>query len=178
METTNSAIQYIWSDLHTELKQFINHKVKNNSVSEDILQEVFIKIHVNLFQLKDSSKLTAWVYQITRNTIADFFRQQKGNESTRFPELPETEEQDNLYQSLGNCINGKIAKLSQKDKEAVLLTYFKNYSQKELAAFLGMSYSGTKNRIQRAREKLKISILNCENVKADANGKITDFTGE
>lgn len=67
-------IEYIWADLHQELRSFIHKKVNDADLSEDLLQDVFLKIHQNIHALADSSKLTAWVYQITRNTIADHFR--------------------------------------------------------------------------------------------------------
>ena len=44
------------------------------SEAEDILQDVFIKIHEHSHQLSDEDKLTSWVYQITRNTLIDFHR--------------------------------------------------------------------------------------------------------
>ena len=46
-------------------------------MTNDILQEVFLKIHLNLTKLKDQSKLSSWIYQITRNTINDYFRKHK-----------------------------------------------------------------------------------------------------
>jgi RNA polymerase sigma-70 factor, ECF subfamily len=171
-------IQYIWNDLHQELKKFIYAKVKNTPIADDILQEVFIKIHIHIHQLKDPGKLTSWVYQITRNTIQDFFKKNTFPSGIELAQLSGTEKDDDIYRSLSNCINSKIAKLSPTDQEAVLLTYFANYSQKELADFLGISYSGAKNRVQRAREKLRKSILACENVEIDSKGNPTDFSGE
>ena len=79
------------------------------------------------------------------------------------------------YQRLSDCINGKIAELSPNHKEAILLTAFKNYSQKELADYLGISYSGTKSRVQKAKELLKDSILDCPNVEADTTGKLLGY---
>lgn len=166
-------VEYIWSDLHQELKKFILVKVKDPAMAEDLLQEVFIKVHLHLHQLKDPARLTSWVYQISRNVMADHFKQSKNIPVAGLPLWAESETEDHIYSSLSNCINGKIAKLPTKDREAVLLTYFQHYSQKELADFLGISYSGAKNRIQRARQKLRQEILDCENVSSDTSGKIT-----
>lgn len=170
------AIQDIWKDLHQELQKFIFSKVKDIEVSEDILQEVFIKIQLKVHTLKDCSKLTSWIYQITRNTITDFFRKQKSNSHTSIDnlELP-IEESEPLFEGLSNCINGKIGQLPDKYKEALLLTIFKDYSQKELAEYLGISYSGTKSRVQRAKEKLKGLVGDCENVETDSLGNIVDY---
>jgi len=171
----NPDIRLIWLDLHGELRKFINHKVKDNAAVDDILQDVFIKVYLNVHQLKDVSKLTSWVYQIARNTINDHYKQAHESADLSSLELAVDEAQEPIYQSLSQCINSKILGLSNQDREAVLLTYFKDYSQKELAVFLGISYSGAKNRIQRAREKLRHSILDCEKVDSDSSGRITDF---
>lgn len=168
------TVQYIWSDLHGELRNFIRSWIGDPVQAEDLLQEIFIKIHLHLHQLKDPERLTAWVYQISRNVISDHFRQLRTAGSHTLSTLPDREEEEPLYASLSSCINGKIARLSSKGREAILLTYFQNYSQKDLAGLLGLSYSGTKNRIQRAREKLRRDILDCERVVADPSGRITE----
>ena len=78
-------------------------------------------------------------------------------------------------QSLSNCINVKISKLPESYKQAILLTTFENYSQISLAKELGISYSGAKTRVQRAKEKLKVLISDCANVELDNKGDIIDF---
>ena len=169
-------IEIIWTDLNGELYKFIYKRVKNEHITKDILQEVFLKIQLNINQLKNTSKLTSWVYQITRNTIFDYYRKSKRtNDNIDDLDFPENENADLDYSSLSNCINQKIEALSEKHKQAIVLTAFKNYSQKELAAQLKISYSGTKSRIQKAREILKEDILNCPRVEADTTGKLIDY---
>ncbi|MEQ8364864.1 MAG: sigma-70 family RNA polymerase sigma factor [Cyclobacteriaceae bacterium] len=170
----NNRVEHIWLDLHSELNKFILSKVREDAIAQDILQDVFIKVYLNIHQLKDSAKLTSWIYQITRNTIADYLKQPHSVPSTI--ELADESQNEPVYQALSNCVNSKIDKLSDQDRKAVLLTYFEAYSQKELSDFLGISYSGTKNRIQRARAKLRKDILDCNNVESDRRGRITGWT--
>ena len=171
-----NEINIIWVDLNEELYKFILGKVKDEQTSKDIHQEVFLKVQTKIHQLKHISKLTSWVYQITRNTIMDHFRKMKTqNISMNDFDIPETDTDNFEYSNLTNCINQKIKNLSSEHKEAIILTSFKNYSQKELAAYLKISYSGTKSRVQKAREILKKNILDCPNVEADATGKLIDF---
>ncbi len=169
-------INTIWIDLNEELYKFILGKVKDEQTSKDIHQEVFLKIQTKIHQLKHTSKLTSWVYQITRNTIIDYFRKVK-NKSISINDLDivETDTDNFDYSYLTTCINQKIENLSSQHKEAIILTSFKNYSQKELAEHLKISYSGTKSRVQKAKEILKENILNCPNVESDRTGKLLDF---
>jgi RNA polymerase sigma-70 factor (ECF subfamily) len=171
-----TEINTIWIDLNEELYKFILGKVKDEQTSKDIHQEVFLKIQAKIHQLKHTSKLTSWVYQITRNTIIDYFRKVNNkNISIANLEIPETEANNFDYSNLTGCINQKIDSLSSLHKEAIILTAFKNYSQKELAEHLKISYSGTKSRVQRAKEILKENILDCPNVESDKTGKLLDF---
>lgn len=168
----NNEIQIIWKDLCQELYVFINSKVKDDEISKDILQETFLKAHINIQKLKDSSKLISWIYQIARNNINDYFRKKKPTIQIDHIEL--AIEQEPSYRNLVNCIKNKIKQLPEKYEEAMVLTTFKNLKQTELAEYLGISYSGTKSRVQRAKEKLKELVIECENVETDKKKKIIE----
>ena len=173
----NIGIQELWTDLYQELKKFISGKVKDIDTAEDLLQDVFLKIQLNIHTLTDCTKLTSWIYQITRNTITDHYRKTTNLEvQIDGFELADQDTEEPLYHSLSNCINHKINMLSDKYKQAILLTYFKDYSQIELAEELNISYSGAKTRVQRGREKLKDLILNCPNVETDSKGNLIEYT--
>jgi RNA polymerase sigma-70 factor, ECF subfamily len=173
--TMDRQIQDIWTDLNQELKKFIFSKVRDIDTSEDILQDVFLKIQLNIHTLSDCSKLTSWVYQITRNAVADHYRKHNSEIQIDSFDFAEQENEEPLYLSLSNCINQKISKLSEKYKQAILLTYFDNYSQIKLAEELDISYSGAKTRVQRGREKLKDLIVDCKNVETYNNGNLIAY---
>ncbi len=166
----DGQVEEIWIDLHDELKKFIHSKVSDVGAGEDILQDVFIKIQLHIHKLSDSSKLTSWVYQITRNTVSDYYRNTKSKPNSNDFDFAEQENEEPLYLSLSNCINQKISKLPEKYQQAILLTYFDNYSQTALAEELNISYSGTKTRVQRGREKLKDLMIRCKNLQTDDKG--------
>jgi RNA polymerase sigma-70 factor (ECF subfamily) len=165
-------IVVVWTDLHQELKKFVLSKVKNEDTCNDLIQDIFVKIQLNLHTLNDCSKLTSWVYQITRNVVTDHFRKATLDIGLDSFDIAEDDSEEPLYQSLSNCINSKIRLLPAKYKQAILLTTFGNFSQLGLAKELNISYSGAKTRIQRAREKLKDLITDCENVETGSNGKL------
>ncbi|WP_378187067.1 sigma factor-like helix-turn-helix DNA-binding protein [Aquimarina sp. W85] len=83
-------------------------------------------------------------------------------------DLPEDDGDSFKYGKLTNCIYQKIEKLSEQHKEVIMLTAFKDYSQKELTTHLNMSYSGTKSRVQKAREILKENMLECPYVVSNS----------
>ena len=68
------TIENVWNDFKGELFGFIKSRIHNQELAEDLLQEVFIKIHTNLNSLGEGANLVSWIYRITRNTIIDYYR--------------------------------------------------------------------------------------------------------
>jgi RNA polymerase sigma-70 factor (ECF subfamily) len=71
------SIEQVWQEYHSKLHAFIQSRVNDVSVADDILQDVFIRIHSRIDMLKDTSKLQSWIYQIARNAIIDHYRARK-----------------------------------------------------------------------------------------------------
>src|SRR5688572_22870704 len=67
----------VWHDLHERLLRFIRARVADEASAEDILQEVFLKIHARIGSLRDEERLESWVFQIVRHAIADYHRAQR-----------------------------------------------------------------------------------------------------
>ncbi|HAH00091.1 MAG TPA: RNA polymerase subunit sigma-24, partial [Ktedonobacter sp.] len=59
------------------------------------------------------------------------------------------------------CIKTMVDSLPNDYREALYLTEYEGLTQRELADRLGLSFSGAKSRVQRAREKLKVMLLDC-----------------
>ena len=177
MNTTisNSNLAGLWNTFNRELYLFILSKVKDGDIAKDILQDSFIKIHKNLVHLKNEKSIKFWIYRIVNNSIIDHFRNNKPG--YEFSDKDVITEADNEMTScLSSCILPFIEKLPSKYKEALKLTEFENYSQHQLAEHLGISYSGAKSRVQRAREKLKEIFEECCNISADPYGNILEYT--
>ena len=170
--------EQIWIDFNQQLLGFINSRVNNKSTAEDILQDVFLKIHLNAKKLKEETKLQSWLYQITRNAIIDFYRLKKLPISNNLVlEIPE-ELNEESFLDFCNCLMPFIHQLSKKDKEAILKTELGSLSQKEYAENIGISYSTLKSRVQRAKLKLRDSFVSCCKMKIDKNGRIIPSKNE
>ncbi len=165
----------IWEDLHTGLWQFIRKRVRDEASAEDILQDVFLKVHQRIDSLRERDKVRGWIYQITRNAINDYYRRQP-----EMGEMPEdiaapAEEEEDAAAALIPSVRAMIERLPTESRQALLLTEFEGLTQQELAAHLGLSLSGAKSRVQRAREKLKKMLLACCHFELDRAGRIIDY---
>lgn len=159
----------IWKAFNKELLGFIKARVNNAENAEDILQDVFIKIHKNIHKLKDSKKTASWAYQITRNAIIDFYRKKKNElngETFSGFEFEKTlpEDIDHTTPNFSKCLVPFILQLPEKDKDILLKTSFEHISQKEYATINNLSYSTTKSRVQRARKQLNKMFVACCNI--------------
>jgi RNA polymerase sigma-70 factor, ECF subfamily len=172
------SIDQIWDDFTAQLRRFIAGRIQNEADVDDILQDVFIKIHRSIDRLEDQSKLQAWVYQITRNAIIDYYR--KSEQAVEVPgELPEVltegSSEEEVEAEVATWLQPMMEELPKKYREALHLTEIQGLTQKEMAERLNISLSGAKSRVQRAREKLKGVLLECCHVEVDRRGKVMDW---
>jgi len=166
----------IWLQFGEQLKFFILKKIKDKSIADDILQEVFIKIHANIKTLKDDQKIRAWIYQITRNSIIDFYRANEKNASLSFDLSEDNQEEDeNLNFEIASDLREMMNELSDKYCDALCMTEFDGLSQKQYAEKVGISYSAAKARVQRAKKMLKDELMKCCHFQFDKYGTILDY---
>jgi RNA polymerase sigma-70 factor (ECF subfamily) len=168
----------VWEEFHTPLQQFIRRRISDEETAEDVLQDVFLKIHQHMDTLKDVRKLEGWIYQITRNAIIDAYRSRKPTTSLEVEEvldLPEELPDDDVVSELLPCVRAMVRSLPEVDRQALILTEYQGLTQRELAERLGLSFSGAKSRVQRAREKLKQQLLECCHFELDRRGHILDY---
>ena len=71
------ASEQLWETFSAPLYQFIRNRVPDAHIAEDILQDVFLKIHTHIDTLRTPDRLTSWIYQLTRNAIADYYRSRR-----------------------------------------------------------------------------------------------------
>ena len=57
-----------WEESNDKLFDFINKKMNTREDAEDILQEVYIKLHENIDSLRDEQKMVSWMYQMCAGT--------------------------------------------------------------------------------------------------------------
>jgi RNA polymerase sigma-70 factor (ECF subfamily) len=168
----------VWEEFHAPLQQFIRRRVSDEATAEDVLQDVFLKIHQHMESLKDVRKLEGWIYQITRNAIIDAYRKHRHEttlEAAEALDLPEELPDDDIVSELLPSVRAMVRNLPELDRQALVLTEYQGLTQKELAERLGLSFSGAKSRVQRAREKLKQQLLECCHFELDRRGHIIDY---
>lgn len=174
-----AAIERIWREFHERLRTFLLARVRDAATADDLLQEVFLKVHRSIDSLRDEQRLAAWLFQITRNALADHHRARHEvsapENDSALEALAAEENPAAAEQSLAASLLAMMRDLPAPYREALELTELEGLTQGELAELLGLSLSGAKSRVQRGREKLKALLLDCCHVELDRRGGVAHY---
>ena len=150
----------IWKEHRSRLRAYIAKRVRDASAVDDILQNVFLKLHTHLDTIRSPERLTAWLYRVAANAVADHFRATK-----RWDELPmelaAPEAPHNFMGELLDCLEPLIAALPAASRAALVLSDIQGVPLKSVAESLGISLSGAKSRVQRGRRQLREKLDRC-----------------
>jgi RNA polymerase sigma-70 factor, ECF subfamily len=167
--------EHLWRDHRDRLFRFVLRRVGDEATAEDIVHDVLVRAHEHRPGLRDGGKLEPWLYQITRNAVIDHYRARKP--SVPLPDtLASAEDADPTVRSeLAECLRPLVEQLPDTYREAIELSELQGLTQRETAARLGLSLSGAKSRVQRARRLLEGMLTDCCRLEFDRRGGIVDY---
>ena len=127
--------------------------------AEEITQAVFIILARKSARLRPDTLLEGWLHETTRLTALSFrrgerrrqFREQEAYMQSTQPDSGH----DTAWQQLAPLLDEALARLGKKDRDAVLLRFFKEKNLAEVAATLATTESAAQRRVHRAVEKLR-----------------------
>lgn len=160
LQGDNTAFEYLFSRYrNTVHRVFLKRTGGSRADADDLLQDTFIKVYVNLYRYNPLYSFGQWIYTIARNTFVDFVRKRSDDlslsdkfitppSSSPNPEEKIIGDQDHaaLYVHLQN--------LPELYRDLVILRFLDGYSYEEIAAKLFLPLGTVKTRIHRAREKI------------------------
>ena len=176
------AFGFLVDKYKSSVYAFAYSKLWNFHDAEDITQEVFIKAFRKLHTLKRWDSFLAWLYSITSNLCKNFIRS-KFNRPDR--EFIAEQEPGTLRQLLMNSYREELmheslyealASLPESYRQVLTLYYFGRMNSEEIAQFLGASPSNIRQRLSRARLKLKEEMLDMMSTTYDQQRLQPSFT--
>lgn len=176
----------VWHELHTSLHGFVSRRVREPADVDDIVQQVFLQVHRSLPTLRDADRLHAWLYQTARRAIVDHYRASArrrevpvGSAADVVPDgiltLDRDRDDTSALQELASCLQPLLGELAEADREALRLIEVDGVTQAEAARRLGLSVSGMKSRVQRARTRLRAVVEACCRVELDRRGGLVTY---
>jgi RNA polymerase sigma-70 factor (ECF subfamily) len=166
----NHSLSSTWNSLYVELLAFVLAKVKDRPTAEDIVHDVFIKVHNKSHQVKEADKIVGWIYQITRNTVADHYRLNQKNAAQASIDWESSYHEFN--ECVAHCLKSLMGGLPVEYRVPLELAELDGLSQYEIADRLRISYSGARSRVQRARRLLRKKLDELYTIKTDAYGNV------
>lgn len=135
--------------------------------AEDISQEAFIRVYNSLSRYNPEYKFATWVLRITTNLCLDNLRKRKGEtvpieEQYNLGDEGPTPEEEYIKREKQIQVQNAINKLPDKYKEFLIMFHHRNLSYQEIMNITGESITIVKNRLYRARQMLKESLMKAE----------------
>ena len=150
------------------VRDYIRMMVKNNEIADDIYQETFIKVvkFINEGRYKDNGKFLSWVLRIAHNQVIDHFRQMKqqnniseadaGYDILNAKKFADPSVEDKIVnEQIESDLRKLIEKLSEEQKEVVMMRYFDEMSFKEIAEQTNVSINTALGRMRYALINLR-----------------------
>ena len=127
--------------------------------ADDLLQETFIKVYINLHRYSTSYTFGQWVYTIARNTFIDFVRRRQedlpiDDRFTSPASSAPTPEESVINLQQRTQIEHYLERLTPRYRQLILMRFFEEYSYEEIAAKLSLPLGTVKTQIHRAREQM------------------------
>jgi RNA polymerase sigma-70 factor (ECF subfamily) len=172
---SKATIQPAWQTLTGELYAFINSKVHDKAIADDLMQEVYIKAHSRIDSLKDSEKIQGWIFQIARNTVWDHLRKEKYHQTlNEIEELNEVSYQGAMTEALQDMVK-MMDKLPPEYCDVLCKAELGGMKLQDYAKETGISHTAARTRAHRARKMLKDLLLQCCHYQFDVYGTIIDI---
>lgn len=180
--TSRGHSEELLAELHGRLRAFVGRRVSDPDAADDIAQDVLLRLHRSLGELRDEDRLDAFAYRIARNAIIDHYRARAGAK-----EVPVADDRlaaridadahpgDDEVRGRGElarCLHPVVMRLPEPYREALTLTDLGELSQVEAARITGLSTPGMKSRVQRARAQVHELLSACCDVAIDADRRI------
>ncbi|MBI5673097.1 MAG: RNA polymerase sigma factor SigZ [Nitrospirae bacterium] len=184
------ATEELWQLMHDGLRAFIAKRVSDQGHLDDILQDVFMRVHRQIDSVSDPGRLVSWIYQVTRNAIIDHYRKpgrqreiptglsaelEVLNEASEASTTTHLSDAAEPRAELAACLRPMIDRLSQNYREAITLVEIEGLTQQAAAKQIGISLSGMKSRVQRGRTQLKQMLDDCCVIQLDRRKGVVEY---
>lgn len=152
----------------TKVFSIIYGILRNHNDAEDIAQQVFAKVYFSIRNFDFRSSLLTWIYKITVNECYDYLRKKKVRKLVYESDFSEDDammmENSGVAVDPAQAIDESLAqrdlavklleKISEEDRNLLLLKEVEGHSVEELAGMTGMNENTIKVKLFRARQKL------------------------
>ena len=155
--------------IYSYVRRFLYRTPKD--ITGEIMNEIFIKVYLELSSLKNPEAFKFWVYKIARSFCLKYIRSQKGfnisldsnNDSTLPFELVDTNvdlENDYINNEVRSAVFQEINKLDDKLREIIILKFFDNMTYDEISKITKIPDRTIRFKLKKAFDKISNKLKN------------------
>ena len=165
-----SIFSYLVNRYKDKLLRYIR-RISNVGLeeAEDILQNIFIKVYLNLNDFDDSLKFSSWVYRIAHNEVIDNYRKRQARPQLLDADIKDSQIKElasgtNLleelaHQELKQEISAAISQIDIKYQEMIVLKYLEEKDYQEISDIIKKPLGTVASRMNKAKAELKKVLL-------------------
>jgi RNA polymerase sigma-70 factor (ECF subfamily) len=164
-----SAFKALYERYFSRIYQFVDRRMHNRADAEEVTQEVFTNLFLSLSSFRSEAPFAAWVFGVTRRTIATRFKK-KRHETVLFSEEnaeqagrlsvaavhrePDPHEVYECNERIGRMQSAATNDLTGEQRLLFLLHHIHNRSIQEIARQVAKTEDSVKSHLYRARKAL------------------------
>ncbi len=153
-EGDHDALSVIHRYMHRQIYAVAYAVLRDFTLSDDVVQETYIKILEKSFSYRKGTNARAWVLSIARNIAIDLYRKRRFECDT--DTLDESDMRfDESTVLLSMEVRRALDTLSDEERQIVTLKVYAGLKHREIAELLGITTEACKKKYQRAADKLR-----------------------
>lgn len=157
----------LWTEYGDRLRAFVGRRLRHPADVDDVVQDLFLRLHLALSTGAEPDRLVPWLFGIARRSIADHLRARpRPDPPGPNPESPGPEAE------LAGCVRSMTADLPNKDRVVLSLTTLEGHDDRQVAARLQLSLAAAKSRLRRARARLRRRLEACCRIELDTRRRV------
>ena len=133
------------------------------NVSEDLVQNVFVRMIKYKHTYKGDGKFTTWMFHMARNLFVDHYKKEKKRGWKEDPEVADRHmvdddnaEKKRIHTEQHDTLQYALSKLSAEKREVLVMSKFQGMRYQDIAEVLEITESAVKVRVFRALKELKV----------------------
>ena len=156
------AFAWLYKNYSRKVFDYVKLMTGNESLSEDLVQEVFIKLWIHREKLATVENFNGYLYRLQKNLVINSMKQQQTEMITRqkyfFESLIQVTRADELIErkELADILEKKISLLPLKQQQVYRLSSETGLRREQIAKLLNISPFTVKCHLQKARKFLRI----------------------
>jgi RNA polymerase sigma-70 factor (ECF subfamily) len=156
------SFEILMSMYRNRIYNFLLKMTFSREDSEDMTQEVFVRVYNNLYQYKSKWCFSTWIFNIAVNVFKTEYAKKKNRGSKKFqdklnlPEFSRITDPERVFENMETRLEvlKMLDSLKVDQKMALVLKYVQGFSYKEIGDVLKMSPANAKVRVMRAKKLL------------------------